>query len=270
MTKIIQQIELEIFKRFQTICTKNNIPYIALGGTMLGAVRHKGFIPWDDDIDVGLTRHNYQNFISVCANISKEDHYFLQTPESDENYALSYSKLMDQNTYIEERNNVNNAKKGVFLDIFPLDKIPKSEAKQKKQIQDVKRLSNRLFLKLRYNFIENPIRRFYPSLTPEQEQSAKDLKVQRESLMTQYDQDESLDTYKNLASQYSYESEIFTEEQLNNIIEVPFEDTSIAISKNYDTILKTMYGSYMDLPPENQRNAKHISRLIFKNQEYFS
>lgn len=103
-------------------------------------------------------------------------HYFLQTPWTDDNYALSYAKLLDRNTFIEEKNNVNNARKGVFLDIFPLDKIPDSTARQRRQILDIRRLDSRIYLKLRYNIIDNPIRKFQNPLSEAQVETADDYK----------------------------------------------------------------------------------------------
>ncbi|MDN6597389.1 MAG: LicD family protein, partial [Lentilactobacillus parabuchneri] len=144
---LIHQVELNIFKMFASIARKYQINYIALGGTMLGSIRHQGFIPWDDDMDVGMLRSDYERFLKIAPEALKSEHYFLQTPWTDENYALSYSKLLDRNTFIEEKNNVNNARKGVFLDIFPLDQIPDYPARQRRQILDMRRLDSRIYLK---------------------------------------------------------------------------------------------------------------------------
>lgn len=268
VVSLIHHVELNIFKQFAAITQKYHIGYIAMGGTMLGAVRHQGFIPWDDDMDVGLLRTDYDRFLKVAEKELQKSHYFLQTPWTDPNYALSYSKILDRNTFIEERNNVNNARKGVFLDIFPLDKIPDSPARQRRQIVDIKRLDSRIYLKLRYNVIDNPIRKFQNPLSEEQVDSAIDFKEQREEIMTMYNSKPALMNVKNLASQYSYEKEIFTLDQINNVIDLPFEDTTIRVPAEYSVILTRIYGDYMELPPENARTEKHIVRLITDNQEF--
>ncbi|WP_249662834.1 LicD family protein [Lentilactobacillus buchneri] len=265
---LIHQVELDLFKQFAKITHQHHIHYIALGGTMLGAVRHQGFIPWDDDMDVGMLRVDYEQFLKVAEKDLKGTHYFLQTPWTDENYALSYSKLLDRNTFIEEKNNVNNARKGVFLDIFPLDRIPDSPARQRRQILDMRRLDSRIYLKLRYNVIDNPIRKFHASLSAEQAETAEDFKKQRESVMTMYNDKAALMNVKNLASQYAYEKDILSLDQLNDTIVLPFEDTYIRVPADYDGILTKIYGDYMTLPPENARTEKHIVRLITDNQEF--
>lgn len=265
---LIHEVELNIFKQFRQLTSTLNINYIALGGTLLGAIRHQGFIPWDDDMDVGIPREDYERLLDLAPNILKNTHYFLQTPWSDSNYALSYAKLLDRNTFIEERNNVNNARKGIFLDIFPLDKIPASKERQRRQILDLRRLDSRIYLKLRYNIIDNPIRKFQSPLSPEQLQTAWEYKRQRQDTMTEFSKRPNLTVYKNLASQYGYDKELFTEDQLTNLIDLPFADTTIVAPADYDEILTNIYGDYMTLPPENARTEKHITRLIMDNQEF--
>lgn len=265
---LIHHVELNIFKQFVTITQKHHIHYVGLGGTMLGAVRHQGFIPWDDDMDVGMLRADYEQFLKVAADDLKYSHYFLQTPWTDENYALSYSKLLDRNTFIEEKNNVNNARKGVFLDIFPLDKIPDSPARQRRQILDMRRLDSRIYLKLRYNVIDNPIRKFQNPLSEEQVETADDFKEQREEVMMMYNDKPALTNVKNLASQYAYDKEILSLDEINRTVNLPFEDTEIQVPADYDDILTRIYGNYMELPPENARTEKHIVRLITDNQEF--
>ncbi len=245
-----------------------HLSYFAIGGTLLGAVRHQGFIPWDDDMDIAMLRPDYDRFLEIADTVFENDHYFLQTPWSDENYALSYSKILDRNTFIEERNNVNDARKGVFLDIFPLDKIPSSNTAQRRQIMTMRRLDSRIYLKLRYNIIDNPIRKFHNKLSPEQLSAARAFKHDRETGMTMYNDNPRLVNYKNLASQYAYEKELFSADQVENTMLLPFEDTQIVVPADYDAILTQMYGNYMALPPENQRSEKHIIKLIYDNQEF--
>ncbi|AQW21884.1 LPS cholinephosphotransferase LicD [Lentilactobacillus curieae] len=268
LTKLIQKVELDSYHFLKDFLVENNLKYLALGGTLLGAIRHHGFIPWDDDMDIGMPREDYEKFLVLAKEQFVDTKYFFQNPFSDPNYALSYGKLLNRNTYIEEKNNYNDAKKGVFIDIFPIDIIPNSAEKQRQQYLNIKRLDSRLYLRLRYNFIDNPIKRFYSPLNDQQLSAARDFKIQRENIMREYEDSENLSLFKNLASQYDYEAEIFSDEQFDNIIEVPFENTTIPVFADYDKILKNIYGDYMSLPPENQQTSKHINRLIMDNQEF--
>lgn len=272
MISLIHQAELETLKAFVKVCEQLRLPYIATGGTLLGAIRHHGFIPWDDDLDVAMLRSDYEIFLAKAPEVLASEPYFLQTPFSDENYGLSYAKLLNQHTFIEEKNNFNYARKGVFLDIFPLDQIPNSTSQLKKQISDIKRLDSRLLLKLHYNVIDTPMRHLISDLSTEQRQTVLELKKRRLALMQQYNSDDVLANtkFKNMASQYSYDKEIMTYHQITNTELVPFEDMLLTVSSDYNNILINLYGDYMALPPENQQSAKHISHLITNNQEFFA
>lgn len=272
MINLIHQAELDTLKAFVKVCEQLGMPYIATGGTLLGAIRHHGFIPWDDDLDVAMLRSDYETFLAKAPEILASQPYFLQTPFSDENYGLSYAKLLNQHTFIEEKNNVNYARKGVFLDIFPLDQIPDSTSQLRKQLSDIHRLDNRLLLKLHYNVIDTPMRHLMSELSTEQRQTVLDLKKRRLALMQQYNSNNlTPDTqFKNLASQYSYDKEIMNYHQITDTELVPFEDMLLNVSSDYNNILISLYGDYMALPPESQQTAKHINHLIVNNQEYFA
>ena len=102
----------------------NNIRYYIIGGTMLGAVRHEGFIPWDDDIDIAVPRNDYERLIDLLK--SPVDHYVIESPKGEaEDYVYSYAKLYDLNTSMTELAR-KNVKRGVYIDIFPLDGIGNS------------------------------------------------------------------------------------------------------------------------------------------------
>ena len=129
MTKTLQDIELDILKQFINICNKENLQYYVVGGTLLGAVRHKGFIPWDDDIDVSMPRQDYEKFLTVAKKYLSEP-YFLQTRITDKNTLFNYAKIRNSNTtFIEQSIKKLDMNHGVFIDIFPLDYYPASKVK---------------------------------------------------------------------------------------------------------------------------------------------
>lgn len=121
----LQLCELEILNEFVRICEKYGLRYYLVGGTLLGAVRHQGFIPWDDDIDVAMLRTDYERFADIC-RYELGEKYFYQNVKTDPYYFLTYAKLRKNNTeFYEER--FCNAKfhKGIFIDIIPLDVCPR-------------------------------------------------------------------------------------------------------------------------------------------------
>lgn len=137
--RIIQQIEYEILKKLDKICSVNNIEYFLIGGTALGAKRHGGFIPWDDDIDVGMTRDNYNKFINLEEKEFGDD-ILLQTPYNDGPSPFPYAKLRRKNTkFVEYCNRNIKMKQGIYIDIFPYDNIPDNEFLRKRQFHRVKK-----------------------------------------------------------------------------------------------------------------------------------
>ena len=122
-----QYVMLRILKIVADILEENNIPYWLESGTLLGAVRHKGFIPWDDDIDIGIHYSDYDKVIEALKNNLPED-LFLQTLETDKYYDLPWIKVKDNNSYIFEYK-PGKYHKGIFIDIFPMEEVTEDNQK---------------------------------------------------------------------------------------------------------------------------------------------
>lgn len=117
-----QKVMLEILQEIHKICVENNLTYWLEAGTLLGAVRHKGFIPWDDDSDVSMPRADYEKFLKIAQEKLPED-MFLQTQDTDKEYPLSWAKIRKNGTLLVETGETGNEKyhHGIFVDIFPYD-----------------------------------------------------------------------------------------------------------------------------------------------------
>ncbi len=119
----IQLVQLEILLEFDRICKENNLPYQLFFGTLLGAIRHKGFIPRDDDVDVCMLRGDYNRFLQLCEDQLNKD-YFLQTYKTDKEYIHSFARIRKNNTLALQRIYSKIAMHhGIFIDNFPLDNI---------------------------------------------------------------------------------------------------------------------------------------------------
>ena len=118
----LQNKLLDMFKWFHAFCVENELRYFALGGTMLGAARHQGFIPWDDDIDVGMPRKDYERFIALCKGKIFDKYCIESVDTTNTDYFYGYAKVYDTSTTLIEKTRVN-IKRGIYLDVFPLDGV---------------------------------------------------------------------------------------------------------------------------------------------------
>ena len=145
--KKVQEIGLKNLITLKNVCDELGIEFFLYGGTLIGAVRHKGFVPWDDDVDVGMTRENYERFLKEAPKVLP-DNYFLQTPYSEKASPYLYSKLRLKNTkYIEYGHHKLDIEKGIYIDIYPVDNAPDDDGLLEKQHGKIKKIINLFVLR---------------------------------------------------------------------------------------------------------------------------
>lgn len=264
-TQRVKQIELDIFKHFIDICDKLSLKYYVLGGTMLGAARHSGFIPWDDDIDVGMLRKDYEVFIKEAQKYLPE-YYFLQTHETDPEYPLCFAKIRDsRTTYIETNLNNKNINHGVFFDIFPLDYYPDSSFAQR-IFESKMILYNRRIRESYPNYqssagIKSKISAIITRII------CKDYKIAVKKKVKLMKSVKSSSRLANICSPWG-EKEIVPVEWFGDGVAHKFEGLDVILPTEYQKWLTKVYGNYMQLPPEEKRKTHHYTDVIDLDNSY--
>lgn len=260
----VQRIELNILKEVIKLCNENNIEYFIIGGTLLGAVRHKGFIPWDDDIDIGMTRDNYNKFINVAQEKLKED-LFLQTFYTEPESPFYFTKIRKKGTLFVETYCKNlKINHGVFLDIFPYDNIPDDVGLRKKQLKKVNFWSqlfiaksvsgpsvpqNTLIGKIKVlirtiaHFLLKPV-------------SKKFLFERLDSVSQEYNKIPC-----KMKSFVKSPSLMIPSADLEDLETIEFEGITVSCPRNAEGYLKHHFGDFKTLPPENKRVGHRPYRL---------
>ncbi|MHA1381777.1 MAG: LicD family protein [Candidatus Helarchaeota archaeon] len=268
--KKLHKLQLEMAKEVDSICREHNIKYFIIAGTLLGAVRHKGFIPWDDDLDIGMLREDYEKFIKICSTELSSD-YFLQTWDNDPNFGLPIAKIRKNDTkYIEKASRKIGIHSGIYIDIFPFDNVPENFLKE--SIQNIntyilKRLilarvgydlcqSNKKIKKLTYKIIKLISKIL--SLSRQKQMLEKQMKKFNNSKTTKV---------VTFGGSYGYKKESIKRVWVENLSNIEFENTKLICPRDYKSYLTYFYGDYFTPPPENERYNRHRGiEVRFKNK----
>lgn len=255
-TNELHEILLNLGKEFHKICTKNDIPYYMLGGTMLGAIRHKGFIPWDDDMDFGVPRKYYEKCIATLRD-QLPTQYKLQTIDNSDSLLIDIIKISDERTIINEMYKENVQQEiGINIDIFPIDSM-KTIGMKNHIIAFLVRLQNYIFLSHKSRpFVKKTIALFLKSIF---------FFLKKRSII-------NLINYHLLDYEGEYMTNIYgawgiKETVKHEIMGHPtlyqFEDTQFYGVENYSSYLSSLYNDYMQLPPETKRHL-HLKNVYWK------
>ena len=256
----IHEIELEILDVVDAFCRLHKIPYSLYCGTMLGAVRHGGFIPWDDDVDICMLRHDYDRFIKLWLN-SHNTKFIIQNKTTNQCFDQSFTKIRkDHTTFLQSDEYAGLYHNGIFIDILPLDRIPTGRIG--KVIYKWNLMNFLLFTREHVDYKSSPFVRFVSSIilgNPNAERrKAKRFKYLKR--ITQYNKNSTL----NLVSANSLDGlrHEMPSDLPTRYKRIQFEDRSYMCYDNCDGLLTAWYGDYMTLPPEDQRVWKHKPVII--------
>lgn len=254
-------VQVEILDEIVRICDKHNLTYFLVYGTLLGAVRHGYFIPWDDDLDIGMPRKDYDKFIEI-AKTELNDKYYLQDISTDDKYWQNFLKIRKNNTLFDETMLENiETHKGIFVDIFPFDNLK----------------SDGFFFNIKWSILKNLFnfclyyRGIYKKEYVNHFNFCKIFSIFKMKNILKF-------CYKYMKSSENKETKYFAEfaseekvfynkEWILPVKEIKFGDKIYNCPNNNDMFLKTLYGDYMKLPPVEKRVTHLPKKIIFNTKE---
>lgn len=264
----LKKIEFELLVAVHNICELNGFRYSLGGGTLLGAVRHKGFIPWDDDIDIMMPRPDYDAFIEYC--ISNKVPFGVLSWETDQTYVDLSAKIYDLKTVIEDENTENNKKQiGVNIDIFPIDGLGNTYEEAVK-VFNATAFKRELLVAARWKryfrsktkpWYYEPIRLFMFCIS-----RFINKKKTFEKVLKRYQNINFNEVEFAAAVGGAYrKKEIFVRTLFTNYIDLLFEGHYFKAIADYDQYLSQIHGDYMKLPPEDRRKSHHTFNAFYIN-----
>ena len=257
--KKIQSIQKELIKEVQRICDKHYIHFNMVGGTMLGAIRHKGYIPWDDDADIGFLREEYEKFREVCKKELDPEKYYIQDLRDTEGYRWGYGKLRRKDTqFIRLDQEEMPYEQGVCIDLMPFDNVPDGVLRRKIHFaicfmfrkffwsEIGKKTEPNIFLRCVYKIVNKVPMKVVVPLYQKFIDSNRHKKTGLVRILT-------FPTPKGV---YGYKREWYTKLQ-----KYTFDELELPGAKDYDGYLKVKYGNYMVLPSVDKRKVHPVSAI---------
>lgn len=255
----LQRVILSIVKDIDELCKKNGIEYYLFGGSAIGAIRHKGFIPWDDDLDIIMDHSNYDKFVKICRDQLDPDKYYFQEGLVDWPMLFSKVRLKGTSLYEPGYHEADSSKNGIFVDVFKLDNAPHSSFLKKWQYVCGKYLLCYCLLERGYEGAS-----FKKKLLMFMALPLK-IKLLRDYFSHQLVKYNKLETdfYASFGSRFRFKNSFFSKELFSNPIYVPFEDTLLPVPQKYDMLLTQLYGDYMTPPPSKEQQGWHMLKVDF-------
>lgn len=258
----LQMALLDMLKDIDALCKNNDIKYSLSSGTLIGAIRHKGFIPWDDDLDLMFTRVEYEKFLKVAEKELPQLGYTIQR-EFSLDWPMTYSKIRkDNSAYIEDFNpKIKNMHQGIFIDIFPIDNFMDNKIVGRLQWIAYRLLLSKELGKRGYS-TKSMLKRIAVKLTffiPEN--------LFRKICMAK-DNNHSQFLQCFLGGALEFNKSIYPRSAFKDYIRVPFEDADFQVISGYEEYLNICYGDYMKLPSKEEQVATLHAKLIDVNNSY--
>lgn len=262
----IKKIELDILLEFARFCKENNLRYYLAGGTLLGAIRHKGFIPWDDDIDVCMPRKDYLKFIKTFGGWNEN----LEVKSNlKNNFGAPFSKIMDLRTKIDAKYTDNDIDTNLWIDVFPVDGLPEN-LEEVKEVYDKCDFYRRLLLLTGAKLGEG------------KSIFKKYAKYLLKPLANIYGKKRCIDNIEKIAAKYPYDDceyvgaitwglygvgERMLKSEFEQAVEVEFEGHRFPAFSCWDSYLKGLYGDYMKLPPIEKRKTHDMVAYLVEEED---
>lgn len=266
----IQEYQLEIMDEIHRLCVEYNIVYYIIGGTLLGAVRHGGFIPWDIDIDIAMPRDAYSRFKNVC-NEQLDERFVYRDYTNTNNFEHPHAVVCKRNTELHfyfEQYDKPKENLGIYVDIFPLDNAPADKKLQVEQAQRLLKL-NKIARAIAPKFYSNSrIKKFVKKVLKNVYRignNMNSLNCKREKIMQMYDANDT-PYLCSMASHYSYTKQCMDKNIYGTPQLIKFADREYYAPAEIDTYLKRIYNNYMELPPVEKRNGNLnvITEVVIK------
>ena len=261
---------IEIYTEIARLCDKHNLTYFVVGGTLLGAVVHKGYIPWDDDLDIAMPRESYDKFIEICKQELGE-RFFLHCIDTDKKYWLPFIKIRMNNTvFLEEKRKNVKSHAGIYVDIFPFDySCEQNTKKHKKKWREITYINNYINFKItkrkrvsKSAILLNPIFSLF---------SIKKLSLYRDNLMKSFDSG-AKKYFVDLAGGRRLDNSYFLVEDILPVQDLPFGDITVRAPKDPNKYLLQLYTERYKIIPPKEQQITHDPILIkfIDGEEYRS
>ena len=255
--KKVWAIELDLLNRFAEACKKENLKWFVGFGTLLGTIRHKGFIPWDDDLDIWMPRNDYDRLVEVGPSLFTAP-YFFQTTLNDMDYYNAFARLRNSNTtgvLVSGNNDCNN---GIYIDIIPLDGHYRNKNVQK-CIYEYIYMRNIVAHAYAYNinprFVTRMISKVLRNPLVHYDMKKNYLSVNRIARRNTWKEAENVGVV--VFTAYPFKRNTFPKRCFENSVYKPFEQLFVPVPEGYDEGLRIIYGDYMEFPPKADRGTWH-------------